>query len=96
MHRPISSSAASLGQRRYSVCLPAPAASAIAVHPHLVANETTDEPAQVLIGLTGISADRGLLDLNAVRISGFALRELPTAIDRAGKMRGLDCTVVSV
>jgi alcohol dehydrogenase len=29
------------------------------VHPHLVANEIVDEPAQILIGLTGISADSG-------------------------------------
>ncbi len=31
----------------------------VAVHPHLVANEIVDEPAQALIGLTGISADSG-------------------------------------
>lgn len=31
----------------------------VAVNPHLVANEITDEPVQVLIGLTGISPDSG-------------------------------------
>ena len=31
----------------------------VAVSPYLVANEMTDEPAQVLIGLTGISPDSG-------------------------------------
>jgi alcohol dehydrogenase len=31
----------------------------VAVHPLLVANEIVDEPAQALIGLTGISADSG-------------------------------------
>ncbi len=29
------------------------------VHPHLVANEIVDEPAQVLVGLTGISPESG-------------------------------------
>jgi alcohol dehydrogenase len=36
----------------------------------------------------------GLLSLEAVRIAGFALEELPAAMRHAAAMRGLDCTVV--
>lgn len=36
----------------------------------------------------------GQLDLGLVRVSSFGLRELPEAMERAARMRGLDCTVI--
>ena len=36
----------------------------------------------------------GQLDLDLVRISSFAFADLPAAMERAARMRGLDCTVV--
>ena len=38
----------------------------------------------------------GLLDLGLVRVSSFALGELPEAMQQAAKMRSLDCTVLKV
>jgi hypothetical protein len=38
----------------------------------------------------------GRLDLGLVRLSTFDLRDLNPAMDQAAKMRGLDCTVVTM
>jgi len=38
----------------------------------------------------------GLLDLSSVKIRGFAMDELPGAMNAAARMRGLDCTVLNV
>jgi alcohol dehydrogenase len=38
----------------------------------------------------------GALDLGAVDVKTFPLAELPSAMEHAAKMRGLDCTVVTM
>lgn len=74
---------------RHATCRKAEAFASLLRY-RLTPAEATTDTFRTLVALVCA----GLLDLGKIEVCSFAMEELPQATDQAGRMRGLDCTVV--